>query len=130
MPEMTVRVVDLRDYPAPQPFREPVCMPVKPEGWVAAECCGYHQADWGAINEFVVAQFVAFGTETVSFDEFRQAIERSCYEPGLFATDLNRMFANSIVDDPMLANDGWWVNGQHRAQAMLDAGSMVTLFVD
>lgn len=39
-------------------------------------------------------------------------------------------FANSIVDDPMLANDGWWVNGQHRAQARLDAGATVTPFMD
>lgn len=50
MPDMTARIVDLRDYAAPQPFRQLTCMQVKPTGWAASESCdppsrrlGHHQ---------------------------------------------------------------------------------------
>ena len=120
---MQMWVADMRDAPATKLFR--------------CDCerlhhCEYHSADWTLILAVTLGAFRATcGDGPVDYyaacDRVLTEVEVS---PRLRSHRLALDFARSLFDDPMYASADQWTNGQHRGQAMRDAGQHFTLFAD
>jgi hypothetical protein len=135
------RFVAIRKLPDPTPFRAPDCMP-STHGWLqrlwrqvfpvhtTRQCCWYHGGDWHQVTRLLVEETRRSAPDGLLLDgDEREAVIR-----GIEArTDEDSWLcraALSVLLDPMGANAGGWVNGQHRGQAMIDAGVRQTLLLE
>jgi hypothetical protein len=128
------RFVRVFNLPAPAPFRAPDCMPAT-RGWLSrlrrqvlpvrgtsAECCWYHGGDWHDVTQLLDAEIrrVNAGRLLLEEDDLWEVMggirERTLEGSWLQGA------AQGVLLDPIRANRTGWVNGQHRAQAMIDAG--------
>ncbi|MEV8553803.1 hypothetical protein AB0L04_28805 [Streptomyces glaucescens] len=119
----------------PVPFREPACMPagvpwwgrwirqVLPRRGEARTCCWYHSGDWHRVNAMVLEVLKQAPTQSLDPDDVEKlatthAVETgaTCWETEGLATVFNT--ANAIQP----STGTGYINGQHRAQAMLEAG--------
>ncbi|MFE3504219.1 hypothetical protein ACFXPX_04555 [Kitasatospora sp. NPDC059146] len=133
-PEKRFEVMEVSRLGTPRPFRTPECMPAgasrRVPWWrrlvpvrAGRTCCWYHRGDWHAVNALAIA-ILAEGTEAgveakdmvrvadkraraAGADNWQREVLRSLFSLGL-----------AIMPD----DDGTYVNGQHRARAMMDAG--------
>ncbi|GIJ49741.1 hypothetical protein Val02_66270 [Virgisporangium aliadipatigenens] len=127
--------------PRPAPFREKKCMAAGVPWWRrlgrqlvprrgGRDCCWYHGGDWHQVNRLalrLVAQFEAAG---VSFEDIPRHVLNHPDAQGL--TDWEAEALDSLVMDTIRPHGPWprdarYNNGNHRAQAMLDAGVRRTL---
>jgi hypothetical protein len=134
------RFVLVFKLPAPVPFRAPAdCMPAT-RGWLSrlrrqvfpvrgttGECCWYHGGDWHQVTQLLSAEIrrVNVGRPVLEEDD-RREVMRGIEERT--PAGWLRSAALSVLMDPMRASRTGWVNGQHRAQAMIDAGVRQALF--
>jgi hypothetical protein len=135
----TTRVLGL---PRPQPFREPACMPSGIPWWRrfarqilprrgGRDCCWYHGGDWHRVSDIAIRLIEQAARDQIPRQEVPDWTCRQARAGQLSGWELEAL--NSLVD-PALAvqpneeGDGY-LNGQHRSQAMLDAGVHRTLIV-
>ncbi|MFM9373226.1 hypothetical protein [Streptomyces sp. Da 82-17] len=130
--------VTVRSLPKPRPFREDACMPAG-IGWArrwirqirprrgSRTCCWYHRGDWHEVNAMarkVLQRARAADVEPKDMETFARehaaASGADAWQTKALATLFN-------VDDAIVADGEGYVNGQHRAQAMLDAGVRTTI---
>ncbi|MFD8597650.1 hypothetical protein ACFV1L_21870 [Kitasatospora sp. NPDC059646] len=137
-PRSVFEVLAVRRLADPKPFREPGCMPVGAPRWVrwcrrwwrqavprrdARECCWYHGGDWHAVNEWAIG-FLAEGEAAgVAAEDMADFVDERAVAAGASRWQreaLESVFALSVAIVPN--DDFGYVNGQHRARAMMDAG--------
>ncbi|MEU9983601.1 hypothetical protein [Streptomyces sp. NPDC050856] len=119
----------------PAPFREPVCMPtgvpwwrrwmrqVLPRRGDARICCWYHGGDWHRVNTMALEVLQRTRTQSVDADDMEEfatahaaTTDASRWETEALATLFN------IADTIQPSSSTGYINGQHRAQAMVEAG--------
>jgi hypothetical protein len=91
----------------------------------ARSCCWYHGGDWRTVSRLAVGLLEQARSRGVSEDELVHDVLRRAGELGLDAWQSEAL--GSLFLDPMMVDDDLWINGQHRAQAMLDAGVRKTV---
>jgi hypothetical protein len=119
----------------PRPFREPVCMPAGVPWWRrwmrqilprrgdARSCCWYHGGDWHTVNAMaleVLERARAQSVDPEDMEEFATAHATTAGATQWQREALATLF--SIGDAIQPASGTGYINGQHRAQAMLEAG--------
>lgn len=141
-PELSWRIVPVVRLPRPQPFREPKCMPrgitwrrrliqqLRPERGALA-CCWYHGGDWHTVNKAAIRLVRATDRAGVPADDVPEWCEPQLKNLGLTEWELQAL--RSLLSGPGIGIDpgakGIFGNGQHRAQAMLDAGVRRTVVI-
>lgn len=127
--------------PRPRPFRQPECMPVGVPWWRrlgrqliarrgARTCCWYHGGDWHVVSRVAVRLTAQARTSGVAFDE---TVGYVLSQPAARAlTGWEQQALYSLMTDTIRPYSSWprrkgYNNGQHRAQAMIDAGVRRTL---
>ncbi len=138
-PVLRFEVLEVSRLGSPHPFRAPRCMPDGSPQSVSwwrrlvpsrggRGCCWYHRGDWQAVGDLAVA-CLAKGVEAgVGAEDMAGFVNRRAVETGV---DLwQRQALNSLfrLDSAITPNDvGGFVDGQHRTQAMVDAGASRTV---
>ncbi|MFD3334630.1 hypothetical protein ACFWV1_18520 [Streptomyces sp. NPDC058700] len=118
----------------PRPFREPGCMPAGISWWRrwarqilprrgARTCCWYHGGDWHTVNTMALQVLKQARARSVDPQDMTNLAVDHATATG--ATDwqtqaLTSLF--SIANAIQPGSQSSYINGQHRAQAMLDAG--------
>ncbi|MCZ1011913.1 hypothetical protein [Streptomyces lydicus] len=121
----------------PQPFRAPDCMPAGTGRWRrwmrqamprhgtgARDCCWYHGGDWHVVSAMALDVLKQARTQGIDAEDMEQyAVE---HEAAAGATEweteaLATLFSTADAIQPDSSGTGY-INGQHRAQAMFDAG--------
>jgi hypothetical protein len=122
--------------PRPQPFREPDCMPAGISWWRrryrqlvprrrgGRDCCWYHGGDWNAATATAIRLALAAQRDGTAFDDIAGRVldqARAEANTGWMLSAIATLVSPSV--SIQISEDGsTYVNGQHRAQAMLDAG--------
>ncbi|MGW2100164.1 hypothetical protein ACWCPX_21105 [Streptomyces olivaceoviridis] len=118
----------------PRPFREPACMPAGVPWWRrllrqvlprrgARSCCWYHGGDWHRVNTMaieVLGRARAQGVDPAGMEEFATAHATTAGATGWETQALATLFNVANAIQPSRGTG--YINGQHRAQAMLEAG--------
>ncbi|MFE1476485.1 hypothetical protein ACFW6N_21865 [Streptomyces cyaneofuscatus] len=118
----------------PRPFREPVCMPTGVPWWRrwmrqvlpdrgARSCCWYHGGDWHTVNALALQVLDRARAQSVDPDDMEEFATAHATAAGATQWEseaLATLF--SIGDAIQPASEPGYINGQHRAQAMLEAG--------
>lgn len=117
----------------PRPFREPECMP-SGMGWrrwvrqvlprrTARTCCWYHGGDWHAVSAMALDALNRARAQEIAaedMEEFAAAHAAAAGADRWQSEALATLFSVSDAIQP--ASESGYVNGQHRSQAMLEAG--------
>lgn len=119
----------------PRPFRAPACMPPAGVSWWrrrlrqalprrgARSCCWYHGGDWHAVSTLalqVLRRARAQGVEPDDMEEFAIAHAAAAGVTGWQVEALATLFNTDDAIQP--SSETGYVNGQHRTQAMIEAG--------
>lgn len=118
----------------PAPFREPECMPAGAPRWRrrlrqalptrrTRACCWYHGGDWHAATRLALAIFDLARRNDISAEELATYADRHAEAAGASGWQreaLESLFSPALAIQP--DDEGHYVNGQHRAQALMDAG--------
>jgi hypothetical protein len=128
--------------PRPRQLRELGCMPKAGSGLVhrlgrqlfprrPSACCWYHRGDWDQVSRTAIQLHREAQANNVPDDEFAAFVRTRAEADGITGWDLAAL--DSLVgqyDGISLDDYGrGYVNGQHRVQAMVDAGVPRTLVV-
>jgi hypothetical protein len=125
-------------FPRTRPFRTDGCMPEVGPGLftrlrrrvtpntAARSCCWYHGGDWRVVCAAAVAVLTRIRRDGCThplrvLDRAATAPERELLD------DWQRQAYDSLFHDPMIFGAQQWTNGQHRGQAILDAGVTRTI---
>ncbi|WP_331732040.1 hypothetical protein [Streptomyces sp. NBC_00989] len=118
----------------PRPFRKPECMPVGVTWWRrwarqawprrgARGCCWYHGGDWHEVSAMALDVLKQARAQPVAPQDMEQyavahadAAGASRWQVEALATLFN------VADAIQPSRNPGYINGQHRAQALLDAG--------
>jgi hypothetical protein len=137
--------MELLELPRPHPFREPRCMP---EGvptllqrlvrqmvrWFRGRCCWYHGGDWDEVSNIairLVGEAQASGIEDDAIETFVIVRAKADGVTGWELEALHSLVVPTIgIFVERDGSDLVYVNGQHPAQAMIDAGVRRTLTVE
>jgi hypothetical protein len=123
----------------PDPFREPGCMPAG-TSWprrlarqlapcpAARSCCWYHGGDWRPVCSTAIAVARRARRADVPVEQVAEQAARlgAGNLTGWPAEALDSLLTIGVAIQP---RPGGYINGQHRAQAMLDAGVRWVLVV-
>jgi hypothetical protein len=118
----------------PRPFREPVCMPAGVPWWRRwsrqvlprrgiRTCCWYHGGDWHTVNAMALQVLERAQAQSVDPDDMEEFANVHAAAAGAtrWQTEaLATLFNTADAIQP--ASEAGYINGQHRAQAMLEAG--------
>ncbi|MCG7528565.1 hypothetical protein MHW47_29500 [Streptomyces sp. OfavH-34-F] len=118
----------------PDPFREPGCMPAGVRWWRrwarqllpdrgARACCWYHGGDWHTVSAMALDVLRRSRTQKLEAEDMEEFAVAHAAAAG--ATDweteaLTTLF--SIGDAIQPDSEIGYINGQHRSQALLEAG--------
>jgi hypothetical protein len=119
----------------PRPFREPVCMPAGVPWWQrwarqvlprrgdARPCCWYHGGDWHTVNAMALEVLERARAQSVDPDDMEEFATAHATTAGAtrWQTEALATLFN-IADAIQPSSETGYINGQHRAQAMLEAG--------
>lgn len=133
-PELHFEVWPVRRLGRPSPFREPECMPTGASWWWrllrhvrpttrTRTCCWYHGGDWHSVCRHAVTVLAHARRDAVPVEKLAAYADR--YAQALPISDwqhqaLSSLFSLGNAVQP--SSDGLYINGQHRAQALMDAG--------
>jgi len=140
-PEPQFEVMAVWRLSSPSPFRAPECMPAGAPWWRrwwrqavpsrgVRDCCWYHRGNWHTVNQMAIA-ILAQGTKAaIAAEDMADFADERATAAG--ADDWQReallsLFNLAVAIQP--SEGGGFVNGQHRAQAMMDAGARRTVVV-
>ncbi|MQS16434.1 hypothetical protein F7Q99_30630 [Streptomyces kaniharaensis] len=140
-PETRFEVMAVRQLARPRPFRARGCMPAGTSWWrrwwrqavptrQVHDCCWYHRGDWHTVNRMAIA-ILAEGTEAgVAADDMADFADERAMKAGADEWQQEALYSLfSLGVAIMPCEGGGYVNGQHRSQAMLDAGVRHTVVV-
>lgn len=132
-PEAQFRVMAVCRLPRPHPFREDDCMPKGTPWWRRwlrqavptrnpRNCCWYHRGDWHALSRIAITVLAQAEESGVSAEDMADFADD--YAMAVRASQWQREALDSLfsIGTAIQADRRGYVNGQHRAQAMLDAG--------
>jgi hypothetical protein len=88
-------------------------------------CCWYHGGNWHAVSRHAVDLLEQSRRRGVSEDDIVDDVLRHAGHLGLDTWHSQAL--SSLFLAPLAVDDGLWINGQHRCQAMLDAGVRQTV---
>jgi hypothetical protein len=133
--------------PRPHPFRADPCMPAG-IGWArrlarqvvprhrARECCWYHGGDWHRVCAIAIRLVRQAQRAGVAAHDVRDFVHEAAQAEGLSGWELDAL-ATLIcpgdgiqLDVPAGYRRTFYINGQHRSQALLDAGVRRTIVID
>lgn len=118
----------------PEPFREPQCMPAGVPWWrrwarqvlphrAVRTCCWYHGGDWHTVNAMARDVLRRARTQSVEPEDMEEFAEARAAEAGATRWQTEALASLFSTADAIQPDREWrYVNGQHRAQAMLEAG--------
>jgi hypothetical protein len=127
-------------FPRPDPFREDGCMPAGTPPVRRAvrqlahrrrgrSCCWYHAGNWHKVSRTAITLLRRADRAGIAHDDFDDYVDDQI--PRLDLTGWERQALRSLTTDPIrFQRDGLrrtYHNGQHRSQAMLDAGVSRTI---
>ncbi|MCW2880867.1 MAG: hypothetical protein JWQ95_4967 [Sphaerisporangium sp.] len=103
---------------------------------IVRHCCWYHRGDWHRVSRNAIRLVRAARRAAVPVDDIADAVRDAAKAEGM--PDWERQALTSLVEIPYAIQrtrwaGGWrtsYVNGQHRSQAMLEAGVRRTITVD
>lgn len=111
-------IVQLRDVPQPEPFRDPCTVedPAEQSG-----DCWYHSIDWIKASEYACSAVRKLGP-VIDSHSVRIFIQNlpvdDCTQSGAISLFVDPIVISSPFDESLRE----YINGQHRMQAMLDQG--------
>ncbi|MFD5066146.1 hypothetical protein, partial [Streptomyces sp. NPDC058394] len=133
-PEMVFEEFAVLRLARPKPFREPGCMPVGVSWWrrwtrqvlprhTVRTCCWYHGGDWHTVNAMALDVLRRSREQSVEPDDMREYAVAHAGVAGATEWETEALATlfdtgDAIQPDPAVR----YINGQHRSQAMLDAG--------
>lgn len=122
--------------PRPAPFRESGCMATGVPWWRrlgrqlvprrgGRDCCWYHGGDWHTVSRLAIRLAEQARAAGVGFDDTPSYVLDHPHAQGL--TEWEREAPSSLMADTIPPYARWprrkgYNNGQHRAQALIDAG--------
>ncbi|MBF9130016.1 hypothetical protein I0C86_13760 [Plantactinospora sp. S1510] len=122
--------------PRPEPFREDGCMAAGVPWWRrlgrqlvprrgGRDCCWYHGGDWHLVSRLAIRLAARARSAGVGFDDTPSYVLDHSDAQGLSEWEREALF--SLMVDTIRPYAPWprregYNNGQHRAQALLDAG--------
>ncbi|MFG3679930.1 hypothetical protein ACGF5H_07470 [Micromonospora chalcea] len=126
-------------FPIPAPFRQPGCMPAgTPWGRRvgrqlapsrrARDCCWYHGGDWHSVSKLAIRLVSQAQRRGIPHDDIPDYVHGQATLMPLDTWERQALLS-LLIDTirPYRPFQGGYNNGQHRAQAMLDAGVRLTL---
>ncbi|SFT31424.1 hypothetical protein SAMN04487982_11960 [Streptomyces sp. ok210] len=133
-PQMVFEAFAVARLARPRPFREPVCMPTGEPWWrrwvrqvlprrSARTCCWYHGGDWHTVNAMALQVLERARVQSVDPDDMEEFATAHAAAAGAtqWQTEaLATLFNTADAIQP--ASEVGYINGQHRSQAMLEAG--------
>ncbi|MFJ4473133.1 hypothetical protein ACIP2X_37355 [Streptomyces sp. NPDC089424] len=130
----------------PAPFREPECMPAGVNGWRrwlsqvvprrggARTCCWYHGGDWHRVNAMALQVLHRARAQSVGPDDMEELATAHAAETGATRWENEALASLFSISDAIQPSSGTgYINGQHRAQAMMETGvrrTVVLRYVD
>jgi hypothetical protein len=127
--------------PRPKPFREDGCMASGVPWWWhlwrqlvprrgGRDCCWYHGGDWHTVSRVAVCLAGQARDAGISFDDTAAYV--GDHPDVLTLSEWERDALLSLLEDTIRPDARWpspegYNNGQHRAQALIDAGVRRTL---
>lgn len=118
----------------PRAFREPECMPASVtwrRRWArqirprrgGSECCWYHGGDWHAVSAMALDFLRRSRVESVVAEDMRQyaVVHAAAAGASRWQTEASATLF-SLADAIQPSSGPGFINGQHRAQALLEAG--------
>ncbi|MFJ7279357.1 hypothetical protein [Kitasatospora sp. NPDC098663] len=142
-PEPHFEVWPVHRLPRPLPFRQPACMPTGTPRWRrqlrqalptrrVLSCCWYHAGNWHAVSALSLTVLDRARREEIPAREVATYAARQAHLTG--ASPWQRQALKSLFDLAIAIRpdeDGGYVNGQHRAQALMGArGRRIVVRVD
>jgi len=145
--EPRYRTVWTITLPRPHPFRADACMPAG-IGWSrrlarqlaprrqARACCWYHRGDWHRVCATAIRLVHRAQRDQVAACDIAEFVHEAAEAEGVTGWELDALDALVCPEDgiqlSMFAGDRRrsYINGQHKSQAMLDAGVRRTIVVD
>lgn len=141
--EFFYRVAWVAALPRPEPFREPACMP-RGTSWPrrlgrqllprrsARSCCWYHGGDWHRVSRAAIRLVRAARKAEVPTDDIYLWCKERIRQQNLSEWEIAAL--DSLLAGPGIGiqpSEGGhsYINGQHRAQAMLDTGVHRTVVI-
>ncbi|MFI6603822.1 hypothetical protein ACIBHX_46965 [Nonomuraea sp. NPDC050536] len=130
--------------PRPHPFREPECMP-QGISWPrrllrqlaprrqARTCCWYHGGDWHRVSATAIRLVRVAKRAGVPAAEIPAHVLDNAETEGMLGWELQALQALILSGDGIQLSGRFgtgYVNGQHKSQAMLDAGVRRTVVID
>ncbi|MFF1407665.1 hypothetical protein [Streptomyces sp. NPDC058294] len=119
----------------PRPFREPACMPAGVPWWrrwtrqvlprrrAARTCCWYHGGDWRAVNAMALEVLERARAQCMEPDDMEELAIAHAAAAGASRWQTEALVSLfNIANALQPASQTGYINGQHRAQAMLEAG--------
>jgi hypothetical protein len=118
----------------PRPFREPACMPAGVPWWRrwmrqilprrgARTCCWYHGGDWHTVNAMALQVLQRARAQSVEADDMEEFATAHAIAAGATRWETEALATLFNTGDAIQPSSGTgYINGQHRAQAMLEAG--------
>ncbi|MEU4154228.1 hypothetical protein [Streptomyces sp. NPDC026659] len=86
-------------------------------------CCWYHGGNWHAVTRLAVTALDRARREVVPHDELADLVDRYAQAEGTSEWQrqaLESLFRPAVAVQP--DGEGGYINGQHRVQALMDAG--------
>jgi hypothetical protein len=137
-PEQRYATLPVRSLPQPRPFRQPRCMPGGTPAWrrrarrilpLVPACCWYHRGDWHQVSLLALRLVHEAQRTELHFGEIHAFVLRTAKAERTTKWQLQAL--DSLLEPStaiQLTTSGQsYVNGQHRAQALLDAGVQTTV---
>ncbi|MFI0169502.1 hypothetical protein [Streptomyces sp. NPDC017095] len=119
----------------PAPFREPGCMPAGVRWWRrglrqvvprrggARTCCWYHGGDWHRVTAMALQVLQSSRAQSVSPGGMEEFATAHAAEAGATRWETEALATLFSIADAIQPSSGTgYINGQHRSQAMLEAG--------
>lgn len=130
--------------PRPSPFRLPGCMPAGASTWRrlsrqlvprrrGSNCCWMHQGSWQRVSHAAI-QFVRTAQQQgVSGYDIHEHVVDQARNAGITGWELDALSALTDPADGIQIDDSdkntSYINGQHKAQAMLGQGARRTITI-
>jgi hypothetical protein len=144
-PEPVYEVSWVVRLPRPSPFRLPGCMPAGIPWWRrlgrqvfpqprGRPCCWMHQGSWQDVSAAAIRLVRAAQRQGIAADDdIREYVLARARATGMTGWELDALATLVDVDDGIQIDDSdgdrFYINGQHKAQAMLEQGVRRTVTI-
>ena len=144
-PEPRYEVAWVARLPRPEPFRNPQCMPPSAPWWRWAArqiiprrrgraCCWMHQGSWHRVSRTAIGLVRQAQRAGVAADDIYEHVRAQAEAAGVGGWELDALdalvsYGDGIQVDTYDDGSSFYINGQHKARAMLDQGVRRTIVI-